>query len=97
MRAPRSFGESSLDFDNEGVEGEFIGDRDWELGGLVWEVSWVTERAFPQPDRSASKRRCDTMQINWSQSSLARNGVFLNISVYFFVGLLLWKEDSLGK
>lgn len=74
---------SSFELDNGVVEGEFFGDRDWEFGGIVSEVSGFTERAFPQPDRAAPKRRCHTMQTNWSQSSVARNGAFLKVQLTF--------------
>lgn len=75
---------SSVEFDHGAVEGEFDGDRDWEFGGIFSEVSGLAERAVPQPDREAPKRRRHTMQTHWSQSSGAGDGAFSKInSIYF--------------
>lgn len=74
---------SSFEVGNGGSERGFFGARDWKLGAVVPEVLELTERAIPQSDRSAPENRSHTMPTHRCQSSLSRNGAFLEFLFVF--------------
>lgn len=87
-----SFGNSSFEVDNGGLEGRFLGGRDWELRGLVPEVRGLAEGALSQPDRPAPENRCNAVQAHRRQSSLPRNGALLNI--HFMFCTFVWFQGN---
>jgi hypothetical protein len=90
-----SYGNWGFEVDNGGLEGRFIGGRDWELRGLVPEVRGFAEGAHPQPDRPAPENCCHAVQAHRRQSSLPRNGALLNIQFVFFT--FVWFQGNKKK
>jgi hypothetical protein len=90
-----SYGNWGFEVDNGGLEGRFIGGRDWELRGLVPEVRGFAEGAHPQPDRPAPENCCHAVQAHRRQSSLPRNGALLNIQFVFCT--FVWFQGNKKK
>jgi hypothetical protein len=90
-----SYGNWGFEVDNGGLEGRFIGGRDWELRGLVPEVRGFAEGAHPQPDRPATENCCHAVQAHRRQSSLPRNGALLNIQFVFCT--FVWFQGNKKK